>query len=93
MERASKVTDLAATVTKIDGLDYRTIDPDGGEWDPTVGWLRALPCPASSAVPSAGLITLQKRTGAFHLLCPAPPEAGIYSTVTWEIGMALPPLR
>ena len=30
MERASKVTDLVATVTKVDGMDDRTIDPEGG---------------------------------------------------------------
>ena len=35
MERASKVTDLVATVTKVDGMDYRTIDPEGGSWEPT----------------------------------------------------------
>ena len=35
MERASKVTDLVATVTKVDGMDYRTIDPEGGTWEPS----------------------------------------------------------
>ena len=60
MERASKVTDLVATVTKIDGLDYRTIDPDGGEWDPTVV-AEGTALPQTTLRTSAGLITLQKR--------------------------------
>ena len=60
MERASKVTDLVATVTTIDGLDYRTLDPDGGTWGPTVVAEGGV-LPTATLRTSSGLVTLQKR--------------------------------
>ncbi len=60
MERASKVTDLVATVTNIDGMDYRTIDPEGGNWEPTVV-TEGTELPEATLRTSAGLVKLQKR--------------------------------
>ena len=60
MERANKVTDLVATVTNIDGMDYRTIDPEGGNWEPTVV-TEGTELPEATLRTSAGLVKLQKR--------------------------------
>lgn len=60
MERASKVTDLVATVTNIDGMDYRTIDPEGGDWEPAVV-TEGSQLPQTTLRTSAGLVKLKKR--------------------------------
>lgn len=60
MERTSKVTDLVATVTTIDGLDYRTIDPEGGDWEPAVV-TEGNALPQATLRTSTGLVKLQKR--------------------------------
>lgn len=60
MERTSKVTDLVATVTTIDGLDYRTIDPEGGDWDSAVV-AEGNALPQATLRTSTGLVKLQKR--------------------------------
>lgn len=36
MERVSQVNDLVATVTRIDGMDYRTIDAEDETWQAAV---------------------------------------------------------
>ena len=60
MERASKVTDLVATVTKVDGMDYRTIDPEGGTWEPTTV-AEGAQLPQATLRLSSGLVKLYKR--------------------------------
>ena len=60
MERASKVTDLVATVTKVDGMDYRTIDPEGGSWEPTTV-AEGAQLPQATLRLSSGLVKLYKR--------------------------------
>ncbi|MFR8126085.1 MAG: phage major capsid protein [Acutalibacter sp.] len=60
MERASKVTDLVATVTKVDGMDYRTIDPEGGSWEPSTV-AEGAQLPQATLRLSSGLVKLYKR--------------------------------
>ena len=60
MERVSKLSDLVATVTKVDGIDYRTMDPEGGDWNPaTVTEGNQLP--QANLRMGTGLVTLHKR--------------------------------
>ena len=60
MERVSKLSDLVATVTKVEGIDYRTMDPEGGDWNPaTVTEGNQLP--QANLRLGTGLVTLHKR--------------------------------
>ena len=60
MERASKVTDLVAAVTRIDALDYRGIDAESGdETLPAVA--EGAQLPQATIRTSSGLVRLRKR--------------------------------
>ena len=60
MERMSKVTDLVAAVTTIDGLDYRTINPEGGDWQ-AAAVAEGAQLPTATLRTSSGLVKLYKR--------------------------------
>ncbi len=64
MESANKIQDLVATVTKIDGLDYRTISAapeDTGETGKEASVAEGAPLPATHIRTNAGLVKLHKR--------------------------------
>ena len=56
----SKVTDLVAAVTNIDGLDYRTINPEGGDWQ-AAAVAEGAQLPTATLRTSSGLVKLYKR--------------------------------
>lgn len=66
MEQANKVTDLVATVTKIDGTDYRTLSA-ADDVDETSGTVVTGPISQGDALPAttltngSGLVTMKKR--------------------------------
>ena len=60
MERGGKAADLAAAVTVIDGLDYRTIDPEGGDWEASISEEGAQ-LPQATLRTSSGLVKMHKR--------------------------------
>ena len=67
MERMSKVTDLVAAVTNIDGLDYRTINPEGGDWQ-AAAVAEGAQLPTATLRTSSGLVKLYKRDRCFPAL-------------------------
>ena len=60
MERGGKAADLAAAVTVIDGLDYRTIDPEGGDWEASIS-AEGAQLPQATLRTSPGLVKMHKR--------------------------------
>ena len=60
MERVSQVNDLVATVTRIDGMDYRTIDAEDETWQAAVG-SEGAQLPQTTRRLGSGLVPLYKR--------------------------------
>lgn len=62
MDRANKVTDLVATVTHIDAMDYRGINADGEDGDWTMAQVEeGAQLPETTLRTSTGLVKLRKR--------------------------------
>ena len=60
MERVSQVNDLVATVTRIDGMDYRTIDAEDETWQAAVV-SEGAQLPQTTLRLGSGLVPLHKR--------------------------------
>lgn len=60
MERVSQVNDLVATVTRIDGMDYRTIDAEDETWQAAVV-SEGAQLPQTTLRLGSGLVPLYKR--------------------------------
>ena len=61
MEAADQLEDMVATVTKIDGLDYRTITVEGEETAPLKAVAQGAQLPATTIRVNDGLVKLRKR--------------------------------
>ena len=61
MEAADQLKDMVATVTKIDGLDYRTITVEGEETAPLKAVAQGAQLPATTIRVNDGLVKLRKR--------------------------------
>ena len=61
MEAADQLKDIVATVTKIDGLDYRTITVEGEETAPLKAVAQGAQLPATTIRVNDGLVKLRKR--------------------------------
>ena len=61
MEAADQLKDMVATVTKIDGLDYRTISVEGEETAPLKAVAQGAQLPATTIRVNDGLVKLRKR--------------------------------
>ena len=61
LEAADQLKDMVATVTKIDGLDYRTITVEGEETAPLKAVAQGAQLPATTIRVNDGLVKLRKR--------------------------------